>query len=213
MVKENQPDEPEHLKHKTSLQSHFLFLIKWPGGAKSWQHRFKTLTASFWEFENQPMVFFSGGRCLCEVCFWGSGDGTDQLVAVLLQTETQQSQEGSQSELHTTQHNTNTMQSELTVTDQQVRWSTSFTTTILLLLATQSGGDTTYNHSRSVAGHADVLGPGGRVDAQRHQQNGQTEHAQCKPAGPAHLQPGVCRWHRPHQDKLVSVKKTQLHKK
>lgn len=81
--------------------------------------------ASFWEFENQPMFFFSGGRCLCEVCFWGSGDGTDQLVAVLLQTETQQSQEGSQSELHTTQHNTNAMQSELTVTDQQVRWKSN----------------------------------------------------------------------------------------
>lgn len=43
----------------------------------------------------------------------------------------------------------------------------------------------TYDHSRAVAGHVHALSPGGCVDAEHHQQRGQTEHAQDEPPGPA----------------------------
>lgn len=60
----------------------------------------------------------------------------------------------------------------------------------------------TYDHSRAVAGHVQALGPGGCVDAERHQQRGQTEHAQDEPAGPADPQSRVC--NRERTEKTLS---------
>lgn len=56
---------------------------------------------------------------------------------------------------------------------------------VTLAFRSASPSNRTYNHSRAVAGHVQALGPGGGVDAERHQQRGQTEHAQDEPPGPA----------------------------
>lgn len=62
----------------------------------------------------------------------------------------------------------------------------------------------TYHHSRAVAGHVQALGPRGRVDAERHQQHGQTEHAQYEPPGPADPRSRVCNRERTEKTRVLN---------